>query len=681
MTVTDPTPAAASVPDEPAKPPARVDPDPAPRTVYGTVTRWEDAELRPVLPAWVRNRAELRHVAAITARRIGNPVARHTIRLPWYALLALVYTPRGIQRSAARARDALFDGEGRPLREHAVAKRDVETFLKLRGELRRKVRARTPAAVAVSGAGTAALTLVALGPAWGWYLAGVIVLAILGRIGEPADRPIARGALVQTETATPPTADIITTALRSLGGKLAAKDAKISFPEPVRVDGPGWRAEVDLPHGVTALDVMEARAELSSALRRPLGCVWPEGDASVHAGRLVLWVARQDMAKRKPPVHPLRRSGTADYFQPVPFGVDQRGRPVRLPMAETNTLVGSLPGAGKTAAVRSVLAGVVQDPTVELRLWELKGSGDLESFQRIAHTYGSGVDDETIGNCAADLRWVMGEVARRAEVLKELRRRNRDLVPDSKITRELASRRGLGLHPIVFVVDECQELFTHAEDGKPAGVWSERVIKRARALGIHLMLATQRPDKDSLPTGVSANVGTRFCLRVMGQVENDMVLGTSSYKNGIRSTMFRPSDRGIGYLVGASDEPQVVQTYYLDAAAADAMVARAYLARERAGLLTGMAAGEVVDSGATVDFLDDVRTVLAHIEVIHTEDLLVRLGELRPHVYGAWTPEQLASAFKPHAVGPRQVSIEGRNRNGYRLAWVLEALQRRELET
>ena len=47
-------------------------------------------------------------------------------------------------------------------------------------------------------------------------------------------------------------------------------------------------------------------------------------------------------------------------------------------------------------------------------------------------------------------------------------------------------------------------------------------LKWAWALGTILLLATQRPDKDSLPTGISANVGIRFCLRVMGQTENDM---------------------------------------------------------------------------------------------------------------------------------------------------------------
>ena len=72
------------------------------------------------------------------------------------------------------------------------------------------------------------------------------------------------------------------------------------LPSPVREDGPGWRAEVDLPYGVTATQVIERREQLASGLRRPLGAVWPEPVTSEHAGRLELWVGRADMSKAKP---------------------------------------------------------------------------------------------------------------------------------------------------------------------------------------------------------------------------------------------------------------------------------------------------------------------------------------------------------------------------------------------
>ena len=45
----------------------------------------------------------------------------------------------------------------------------------------------------------------------------------------------------------------------------------------------------------------------------------------------------------------------------------------------------------------------------------------------------------------------------------------KSVCPDNKVTPQLASRKSLGLHPLVCAIDECQELFTHPEFGKEAG--------------------------------------------------------------------------------------------------------------------------------------------------------------------------------------------------------------------
>jgi len=46
----------------------------------------------------------------------------------------------------------------------------------------------------------------------------------------------------------------------------------------------------------------------------------------------------------------------------------------------------------------------------------------------------------------------------------------------------------------------------------------------------------------------------------MDHTANDMVLGSGAYKAGIRATTFGPKDNGIGYLVGAADDPQIVRS-------------------------------------------------------------------------------------------------------------------------
>jgi DNA segregation ATPase FtsK/SpoIIIE, S-DNA-T family len=151
----------------------------------------------------------------------------------------------------------------------------------------------------------------------------------------------------------------------------------------------------------------------------------------------------------------------------------------------------------------------------------------------VATRYGSGPDDVTLRSALEGLRALRKECDRRAAMIREL---DREHCPEFKVTSAVANTPGL--HPLVVAIDEAQSLFQDKQYGKEAGELAEQVIKLGRALGIILIIATQRPDRDSLPTGVAANVGTRLCLRVMDQVANDVILGTSSYQRGIRATLF-----------------------------------------------------------------------------------------------------------------------------------------------
>ena len=163
-----------------------------------------------------------------------------------------------------------------------------------------------------------------------------------------------------------------------------------------------------------------------------------------------------------------------DLFKAFPFGTDPRGRPVTVELTETNVLIGSLPGAGKTAALRVIVLAAALDPRAELWTFELKGSGDLSALEKVSARYASGFDDESIEAALVALRDLDKECARRAKQIKAL---PRSICPENKITPQLAARKELRLHHLVCSVDECQNLFTHPEYGKEAGELAERVIK------------------------------------------------------------------------------------------------------------------------------------------------------------------------------------------------------------
>jgi S-DNA-T family DNA segregation ATPase FtsK/SpoIIIE len=633
----------------------------------GVMDRIRGGQRRAVLPPWARSKPEFVTAAGWLAGHAGHTAAFHAVRVPWYAAVLTARAPVGAAKFVGGALRWVADAEGEPLRQAAAKREDAEEYLKLSRQRDGRVKMRGILFTLACIAGPIlALALWVLAPAWMLAVTVAALVTVFGFAGAPADKPVVTRAVVATEVERL-TSGIVERALGALGNaeinKALGKGGEgIKFPAPITRDGPGWRADVDLPYGVTVTDILDRRDRLASGLRRPLGCVWPEPVADEHAGRMMLWVGDKALNKLPPVAGPLAKAGAVSLFKPVPFGLDQRGRPVDVTLMYDNVLIGAMPGMGKTFSLRLPLLAAALDPLAELLVWELKGTGDLKPLKRVAADYGSGPDDATAAAALDSIRYVYGDLERRAKVISSL---PKDKCPENKVTPELAQVRSLGLHPLVLAIDECQELFAHPEFGKEAGALCTAIIKRGRALGVMLLLATQRPDKDSLPTSISANVGTRFCLRVMGQIENDMILGTSAYKNGTRATTFTKRDRGIGYLAGAADDPQIVRTYYLDNPAADAICERARAAREAAGTLTGLAAGHTPDRrDSTADtLLDDILAVVPAGEAkVWNETVVDRLAELRPEVYGTWAGMEpdaktahLTAALKPHGIKTGQV--------------------------
>jgi S-DNA-T family DNA segregation ATPase FtsK/SpoIIIE len=376
-----------------------------------------------------------------------------------------------------------------------------------------------------------------------------------------------------------------------------------------------------------------------------------------------VWVGQQDVIKRKPAAWPLLKAPAVDVFAPVPFATDVRGRAVKVPLIYHNWLIGSMPRQGKTVAVRGLCCAIALDPLCEQWIHELKGTGDLDALECVSHRFVSGIDDDSIAHAAESLRLLRAEIGKRSPRLKAL---PPELCPDKRVTRQIAQRRALRLWPIACVIDECQNLFAHPKYGKQAGADAEFIIKVGPAMGIFLILATQRPDKASLPTGVSGNVSLRFCLYVAGQVENDMILGTSAYQNGVRATLYRPEvDAGLGYLKGATPAPKVVHTFGHNVKDAQAVAVRARAARERAGTLSGAAIGEDTSAPAR-EPLADALAVFGGEGGLWWTTLATRLAQRWPDRWAGATADSVSAELRALGVASVTVSMNGSKARGCR---------------
>ncbi|MEU5192774.1 FtsK/SpoIIIE domain-containing protein [Streptomyces scabiei] len=620
------------------------------------------AEAPPVVPTFLRRLDAFTEATKWTVSYYAHVSAFHTLRAPVYLARLLLRSPRGAGRLFVRWGRWVADTEARPVAAKAAASADIDAWLALSREHTRRVHPRRIASTAVATA-TGITTLVGWFLVPGWTIgAAVAAAALAGLNGKKGDKPLIT-RYVATNVMRRLDSTEVFDALAAIGieGKKGRKG--VEFASEVMRDGPGWRAEVDLPPGVEATAVLEKRAALAAAMRRPISTVWPEGDRTAHPGRLVLWVAQRDPAKAGRKLWPLMREGQADVYQPLPYGFDPRGNLVEITLMYSNLLVGGIPGSGKTSCALAIVLGVALDPTAELWIYELKGSGDLDSVKPICHRYVSGDEDEDLEAALAGMRSGIAEYQRRAAFVRSLPASE---VPEGrKVTRALAEKypeQQLG--PRVIVIDEVQELFTHDDYKEEAAALATRLIKKARAYGIILILLTQNPDAPSLPSSVSSSVGTRLCLAVMDWRANNNVLGTGAYDRGLRATDISIDEQGTGILARGR-EGITVRAAFIKQTEAEDIAKRALALRTAAGTLSGQSVGATVEEKDVETVLDHLRAIWPDgVETVHSHRLVEALAAYRADLYRPWlemdaagASTALSAALKPFKVSTKQLTI------------------------
>lgn len=220
--------------------------------------------------------------------------------------------------------------------------------------------------------------------------------------------------------------------------------------------------------------------------------VWPQRQPDADARVLDVWIADKGTMDRPAPPWPLQHDGEFDVFRDrLPWGVTMRSEQIAVGMLQKHWLVGATSKQGKTTVVRLLALGLVLDPTVELHIADLKGDGDWSMFQPRAVTLIEGSSDEDAERTASMLEWGVAEMRRRYAAKTE---------QAITVDRAVSRRPGSGFHPIWLIVDECQMLYAapHPVGGvkDDARAWraAKKLHDQARAVNIHLVQATQRPD-------------------------------------------------------------------------------------------------------------------------------------------------------------------------------------------
>lgn len=614
----------------------------------------------PVIPPWLRS-AEARKAAARHAvSTAGYYTAFHCVRTPVYAAKTLSYSVVGAGRITGKVTRWVRAEEGNyELRQKAAETNDAYTWQALNKIRERESRGRM---WGLSLSTLATLIVVTILAVTGLLVAPILwaglaaLIVVTARAGRPADKPIL-GRVATGRRFTRLTGDLVRNALVSLAVRGIQTPEQIEFCHPgIHRDGPGWLARVNLPEGVTAVKVLERRDGLAAALRLPVDQVWPAAGPD-HPGQLDLWVGYHPASKTGQPTWSLAaENARTSFFEPAEFGTDERGRPVETTLFQRSYLLGGQPGSGKSYAGRALVGVALLDPTCELKIAEFKGTGDFLDLEHLCSTYVCGVDDEALDQGVALGRWLVTEAEKRGRLILNARKRGE--APQGKVTPELAAKPGSGLHPVCVVIDEAHELFLYSPD---AASDVERAIKRLRALGVTVILATQIPDKASLPPGITRCVTNRWCLSVAGQVENDMILGTGAYKRGLTGTVYRPVyDAGWGCMTGGAAPVAVRSQFPADEVWAD-MVARA------TSLRGGVAVGAPIETAPARDLLADLTEVAAP-NGQHWSSAAEALTENWPDAYTHLSADALSDMARTAGLASVDVKISGTVRKGYRRA-------------
>ncbi len=204
------------------------------------------------------------------------------------------------------------------------------------------------------------------------------------------------------------------------------------------------------------------------------------------------------------------------------LGKDVSGQPMYTDLAEQpHMLVAGATGTGKTIFLNSLILSLLYKSTPEsLRLIMVDPKRvEFQNYNNIPHLLCPVINDAT--RTINALQWLAKEMERRFEVFAEVNARN----IKSYNTNKTVMETGAALPYIVLVVDELADLM--AAKGKELEAGIVRLAQMARATGIHLVLATQRPSVEVITGLIKANISSRISFQVASQIDSRTVIDTS----------------------------------------------------------------------------------------------------------------------------------------------------------
>ena len=360
----------------------------------------------------------------------------------------------------------------------------------------------------------------------------------------------------------PPASDAVSEAQLAETGELIEQRLR-EFKVPVSVVGASagpviTRFEVEPAVGVRGNQIVALMKDLARGLGRTSIRVVETIPGKTCMGLELPNEQRQMIALSE--ILDSREYRSSDSLLTLAMGKGITGEPVVADLARApHMLVAGTTGSGKSVAVNAMILSMLYKATPdEVRLIMIDPKMlELSVYEGIPHLLAPVVTDMKLA--ANALAWCVGEMENRYRLMSELRVRNLAGY-NAKIREARAAGRPLlnpfPAHPeipetldtlpmIVVVIDELADLMMVA--GKKIEELIARLAQKARAAGIHLILATQRPSVDVITGLIKANIPTRVAFQVSSKIDSRTILDQMGAESllGQGDMLFLPP--GTGY--------------------------------------------------------------------------------------------------------------------------------------
>ena len=618
---------------------------------------------RGIFPSWAYSLDELKTTTSRKALRGVESTVFHTVRIPSYWARTARHAPSGIKVVAGEYGKWVFDADGRHAK-HTSARGTHEAqdnYVELHDTHNKDVFNRLLFTASATALGVGKLPIpMPFGDHWLVLSAGGVpalwesfsstmqlgvagfaatfVPPVFGLIGKPISERITdsvRYSPKAIEISERFIVNALVGIMPALTKVITENPKAVQFYGEVQRDAKAkaWVATFALPHGFTARMLMEPRkqetfiANMPNVKRSQVELAGDEDPAVVH-----LTVLDKPLSEMATPIWPHLNDEWINTTEGFSAAYTVRREDVRISLDGTSVLVGGSPNTGKSQTDSLILAAHALDPLVDIpAMFQFKDTGDFDVFAPLAQRNIVGGSDTNLIACLEFLEQELALTEARGKLIRES-----PLCPKHSLTREAAAADERLRYRII-PIDEFQRLTLHPELGERAEYVLRALAELGRASGLRLVVSTQTPSAEALPTGVANSLTTRIAHHIKTREVNDRLLSSGSYAAGWRANELPGPKQGPGSAIieGQGDENMRCRMYYLSPDDLQAIVQRGLALRggEVEHFDLPIPRETIVDANAgfeydtNLQFLVDVNTVIEGEKKVQIKQVHERLLE------------------------------------------------------